>query len=318
MIQKFFLKLITLLLILSALYSSILFLLSNFDFQGTPLLYRILKNGSVSEIGRYNLIRFREVKEFKDIDVLFLGSSHALRSFDPRIFKKSGLTSFNLGTAAQSPLNSYYLLKDYYSPLHPKLIILELYFKVFQSPFDLESFYDLIPTVPLSKNILAMALATHSFEAANSFFAEFFIRMHHPLSRRVQEISPSLVYVTGGYVEGKNSNTGKIYPDAYPGNLPRRQIDYLKKIIRFAQKNHTQIILVTQPLPKEYLSGVPRYHEISGQFKKVADSLGVKYYDFNDLISLESDDFSDSNHLDQKGVQKFNALLLKILAESPP
>ena len=36
-------------------------------------------------------IRFQEVKEYKNIDILFAGSSHSFRGFDPRIFKQSGM-----------------------------------------------------------------------------------------------------------------------------------------------------------------------------------------------------------------------------------
>ena len=46
-------------------------------------------------IGSYGHMytRMEEVKETHDIDVLFLGSSHTYRGFDPRIFSKNGFSS---------------------------------------------------------------------------------------------------------------------------------------------------------------------------------------------------------------------------------
>src|SRR5690554_458534 len=57
--------------------------------------------------------RLKEVKSFGDVDILFLGSSHAYRGFDTRIFKKAGFRSFNLGTSAQTPLQTQILLRRY-------------------------------------------------------------------------------------------------------------------------------------------------------------------------------------------------------------
>ena len=39
-----------------------------------------------------------------NIDVLVLGSSHAYRGFDPRIFKKAGIKLFNFGSSGQTLL----------------------------------------------------------------------------------------------------------------------------------------------------------------------------------------------------------------------
>ncbi len=38
----------------------------------------------------HNYLRLKEVKNTSDVDLLFLGSSHAYRGFDTRLFKEAG------------------------------------------------------------------------------------------------------------------------------------------------------------------------------------------------------------------------------------
>ena len=54
---------------------------------------------------RQSFPTFQEVRRHEDVDIVFVGSSHAYRSFDPRFFAREGLTTFNIGTRAQTPLN---------------------------------------------------------------------------------------------------------------------------------------------------------------------------------------------------------------------
>src|SRR5689334_14184152 len=55
--------------------------------------------------------RVKEIDSVKKVDILFLGSSHSYRGFDPRIFKQYGLTSFNLGSSSQTPIQAKILLE---------------------------------------------------------------------------------------------------------------------------------------------------------------------------------------------------------------
>ena len=71
--------------------------------------------------------RLSEVDTIQNIDLLFLGSSHAYRGFDNRYFERVGITSFNLGSSSQSSVQSNYLLKRYLKQLNPKQVIIEVY-----------------------------------------------------------------------------------------------------------------------------------------------------------------------------------------------
>src|SRR5437870_3052083 len=68
------------------------------------------------------------------IDLLFLGSSHCYRSFNPAIFdEKLGTNSFNMASPSQSPLTSYYVLKEVLKRQSPKIVILEVFWYTFDT-----------------------------------------------------------------------------------------------------------------------------------------------------------------------------------------
>lgn len=73
------------------------------------------------------LLRLREVQKVKQVDLLFVGSSHVYRGYDPRIFTSQGIEAFNIGSSAQTPFNSYFLLKEYLPKIKAKYVVLDLY-----------------------------------------------------------------------------------------------------------------------------------------------------------------------------------------------
>ena len=75
--------------------------------------------------------RISEIKNQEDVDILFLGSSHAYRGFDTRIFLENGYKSFNLGSSAQTPTQTKVLVERYLGSLNPELVIYEVYPKTF-------------------------------------------------------------------------------------------------------------------------------------------------------------------------------------------
>ncbi len=65
--------------------------------------------------------------EQDSIDVLFLGSSHAIAAFSPQeLYDACGIRSFNLGSEEQSLFISYYWLKEALRLQKPKAVVLDL------------------------------------------------------------------------------------------------------------------------------------------------------------------------------------------------
>ncbi|MDQ7063818.1 MAG: hypothetical protein Q9P90_06185 [candidate division KSB1 bacterium] len=261
----------------------------------------------------FTLPRIREAETWGEVDILFLGSSHTYRSFDPRIFAEYGYRSFNLGTTGQTPINSYYVLKRYFPKLRPRLVILDIYRNLYDRD-GLESFYDLSKNAPFSWEMVAMALALRTPHALNAALDNFFLTQTGRLERAQQQPFEDEVYVPGGYVE-----THKVYTKS-PNPKPRRielqefQLDYLRRIIDYVYARGSRIVLVSQPEPLEILRAVVNYDEIAATFAALAEEKGVRYFDFNFKLPVQTHvHFSDADHLNPAGVRLYNTALIDTL-----
>ena len=103
----------------------------------------------------HSLVRFREANAKGPVDIVFIGSSHTYRGFDPRLFSAIGYSSQNLGSSSQTPINSFAVLQKHLDQLHPKLVIYEIY-QTALSIDGMESFYDLLSNTPLDTTMLKM------------------------------------------------------------------------------------------------------------------------------------------------------------------
>jgi hypothetical protein len=267
-----------------------------------------------STLGGYGqmLLRMREVKEIKEVDILFLGSSHIYRGFDPRIFKSYGISTFNLGSSSQTPLNSYYLLKDQLPKIKVKFIVFDLYWGVLQSN-GVESSIDIVSNTELSSNLVEMSFLTKDLGTYKIALLSSITRLYKPLSESQQIDFRTDNYIHGGFTEStksKNSLTKEQLNniESYTIDLNESQIEYVKKIKSLTNEHNVKIIFVITPVTKEYFSKAKNYNEYKSQLYDIIgkNNLLFDYNEKNDLTLNSSTDFYDINHLTQDGVEKFN------------
>ena len=85
---------------------------------------------------------------------------------------------------------------------------------------------------------------------------------------------------------------------------------YLGKTLRMLRKRGVSVILVTQPLPPEYVAELPAYDTIRESIRELAARHGVRYMDFTGELDLDSrKHFMDYHHLNLMGVEVFNEAL---------
>ncbi len=249
-----------------------------------------------------------------DLDILFAGSSHCYRSFDPRFYRDHGLKTFNMGSTSQSPINTYYLLEKHIDTLSPKLIVLEVYWGVLELK-GVESLLDLSVNLPVDRMLWRMAWATRDIRALNRLLAVELDLDRKPLAEVEPEAEPGDEYVPGGFV---NNSGGREGDRCYPPTTVRvnsLQIKYLERIIELADMRGIGIVLVAQPVPQATLGNVRNYGEIDSLLNDVAARYGVPYLDFNAIMDLnDSAHFYDYHHLNSVGVAAFNRRLLDELA----
>ncbi|QQR85761.1 MAG: hypothetical protein IPJ76_14290 [Flavobacteriales bacterium] len=292
-------------LIAAGAYVGVLFVMCKVKVGENALIYRA---GDVYNLKGGNTYRkFREFDPAKHYDVVVIGSSHAYRGYDPRIFREQGLDMFNLGTSSQTPLNTHALLKEFITEANTGLIVLDCYENALALD-GLESAADLSQNVTSDAAVLRMVASMHDPRVFNMFTVRMLMR------------NEPAAYVDSFYVEaGYSMNTDSAH-DAIDYGLDRtlelgaRQPEYLVKCIRYCQEQGIPIVLVTHPLPQA--SNHPRHEAFHDIVDSVAQATGVEYIDYAFKHGLPLHDrhhYYDHNHFNQAGVALFNPKLIEDL-----
>jgi hypothetical protein len=291
-------------------YGAVVFALSSIDLNGCTLLESLAGNRLVTGDRGQSLIRFRELSNIHDIDILFVGSSHAYRGFDPRLFQARGYTSFNMGSKSQTLMNTYFLLKYYLPRIKPRRILIELFPLLLRSD-GYESTLDLLANIPMSWELLEMSLATGNPHAVNLCLLKIVRDHKYPLEKYDQRNITDEIYIPGGFVETSKVREKTPEQGAYQIIVLDRQLRYFSKIIEMAKKYDIPITGVIQPLPDDNLRSMSNYKAIVNDLRNIAAKHEVGILAFDDMKSLDPIlDYSKDHHLNKSGVLKFNKALL--------
>ena len=254
--------------------------------------------------------RINEISDYKKVDILFLGSSHAYRSFDTRIFRDHGYTSFNFGSSAQTPIQTEMLLEKYLELLQPKLVIYEVYPFTF-SLDGLESGLDLLASDKIDLKTVKMVMTLNHVKAYNTLIYAYYRQVFNR-NKKLKKVymSGDNIYIHGGFVESKLkhfSSHDSIKKDKLIIN--NVQMHAFTKSLDLLKNRNIPFILVQAP--------VTRFKNQSWINTKEIDSCFLNkgiMYNFNNLLNLnDSLDFYDADHLNQSGVRIFCDSLIRII-----
>ncbi len=292
-----------------------LFAISDDRFRDFSLHQLIARNYYSPGWSGQSMRRFREIEKYKDIDILFIGSSHCSRSFDPRTFSRLGVTSFNMGSDSQAPLNSYYLLKKYFDRLNPKLVIFEIYPAILE--FDgLEGYYDLLVNLPMSKEIIQMGVAVNNPQAINALVTRAAFSITNSIEDIRQNEIRNETYIKGGYLYAEIVHAGDNFGLSRDINISETQIKYVHRIIDFIKKRGSEILMLVAPIPNERREVMTNYEAVSGRIGAIADNHDIGYYDFNKSLNLDTrDQFRDYHHMNANGAKVFSYALIDSLLD---
>lgn len=296
------------------LYAVAVGLLTAVEVGGVTLMDRVLlRHVRPGGYGR-TLEKLRDVDEVGPVDVVFAGSSHSYRGFDPRIFAEAGLSSYNLGTNSQTPLNSLFLLREHWDDLRPELVVYEIYPTMLATK-GLESFHDLAINLPLTRQRVAMALATRDPRSLNTLLAVAWRRAWRPLDEERQADFPGERLVGRGYV-ARTDTLGRLrLPPVSVLEPDERQFEFLRRIVEEARGRNARVVFVSQPVVSSLPMVVRGQDRIKDRVRQLAREVEVPYLDLQGLEALDwRRHFFDPNHLNQAGVQIFNRVLLDSLA----
>ena len=332
-----------------AIFGVLIILMFAAAFVCVNFLERITNDrSSTQKISMYQIEDFYALEE-NSLDVLIMGSSHAMCTYNPYALERwSGeyskrlpatadtfgktLSAYNLGTALQQPDTAYYLLREVYKTQKPRVLIYDLYFKVMQCEKTAEQaetvLMELKPSLNYASfwwnNLDGERRVNYLNNRINPFGRLFSIFSNWEDARAAvnEARNPNYrgkgFYVTEGIVsdellkEDKHPFSKEYVP------YTERQIKYLKKLVALAESYGTRVIFVSAPIPPTVLGRIDYFNELNRDAQALAKEVSVPYHDFaldqlSGKLPLSDQDFADQGHLNLAGAEKFNAYCWDII-----
>jgi len=235
-------------------------------------------------------------------DAIVLGSSHAYRGYDPRIFEQAGVSLFNAGTSAQNAKGSLVLYNEYLRD-RADVFILDVYDPVFELE-GTESNMRLIQNVPTNAAAFALVKKEVKMYTLNALAVRL-------ASMNVKDEAPNADYIKNGFCEKK----GILYAveplndSVFDAN--EEMFQAFETMIKQMQSDGKRIVLCSHPLPAS--AGLHNYHDkFLQRFTPLIERLGVPYVDqtyYTEGFGIN--EFADLSHLNQQGVELYNRILLE-------
>ena len=252
-----------------------------------------------------------ELKETKNVDILFIGSSHVYRGVDPRLFESAGFKIFGLGTSGQTHEQTEVLLKRYLDQLNPRLIAYEVYPLLFG--YDgTGSSISLLGSLDMQEDFYPLVEEHFSLKMLNSLIYAKISELI-PFFRNTKLIAnKSESYIGSGFIEEKNKPGYTSQPiQAFNWSFYDYQVDAFKRNLELIQDQGIPVLLYKAPVTKHYESSV--LNEVT--FDSLMQTTNVPYFNFSpsDLL-VDTLHFYDKDHMNFEGVQIFNKELMDSLS----
>lgn len=280
---------------------------------GPEILKKNIKNKRAHFAG-HMFTRMNDLRTTGNVDVLVIGSSHVYRGFDPRIFKRRGITIFNLGSSAQTPLQTEILVKRHALQLQPKMVIFEVFPGVFSND-GVESSLDILANCHINLQSIMMAFRINNLLTWNALFAQGFSKLLFRETYSEPECKATECYVKGGFVQRKEIENFK---GERPGAILQwkfrgEQVRAFRRTLDFLKENKIPTILLQAPIGRVMYDSYTNNAEVDEFYR----SSGLHYYNMNtSAIGTNNEYFYDRDHLNLRGVRQFNKLVLNVLREA--
>ena len=272
---------------------------------------------------------FYEMKK-DSVDVIFLGSSHAISAFSPQeLYDRTNIRSFNLASEEQSLVVSYYWLKEALRFQSPSAVVIDTAtcFPFTEKKYNCNepSIRKAIDPMHWSMVKLEAVNAIHGMDAEESLASYVFpiIRYHarwNDLSRNDIHFWPRQRTDLKGYsILSEDCGIEDYQPleensETIAGTHPV-MMEYLKKIHDLCRKKDMTLLLVSTP----YVETDSSRHAAMASFAKEE---GITFIDFNTKEILEAMDFdfakdmADGGHANNRGAVKMTGFMAEVLSNS--
>lgn len=280
----------------------------------------------------YRWEEFYALPKGDSLDILFLGSSHAYRSFDPQLMDSLwGISSFNLGSSGQTPLTSLHVLRNAILHQRPRMVVMELYFYTFMEVDQLNNggnnWLEMRPSsakwqflwqgFDLYEMLALTVLPVLRRKNAVPYILRKYLRGDDHLDHAGQ-------YAGRGYVSRVDRISAERLqsPDLYDQlDLPEnwalaKHEAALRDLVAFCRKEGIALRFISSPMPRITVQKMKDQARIDLYLEKFSAKLGVPYRNDTQNPELGLQDtlhFFDNNHLNVAGVRIWNQHLQEFL-----
>ena len=250
------------------------------------------------------------MKNYPQVDVMVLGSSHAYKGVDPRIFEENRIRVFNMGSGMQTPEISYTLLNRYVDSLQPGLVLYSANPEVFDNA-QIWSLMDVLSNMPPNWPVVKRALASADIRVINVLIFSLY---QHLTGQATQVVEPPVMeddtYVKAGYVERKYGRySAKTTFDPFHLNFSSRQIRYYQKMCDLLHQRHIPLVVFQSPIPAAKRKQCDNLDE----FNALICQEDCNYLDYNQRCNFPDTLFYDVSHLNQDGIRLMNTDIIQTI-----
>ena len=283
----------------------------------------------------------------KNIDNLFLGSSHVFNDLNPLVLDElNGKNNYNMASHSQKFNNSYYVLREVDKKHNLEHVYLEVYYLL--STGEIGEYWNTSQLYFNWQNTDCMKPSWNRLEYKltmcppqnypETFFK--FLRYRDKLFDidyiREQIEGKQTQEYKNCTLNGQYRSKGYYYStdETQPNELYTKDVvklsekpltedaeKYLRKIIEYCQKNGIQITLFSSPFHELLYYSVDNYDSYIAQINEIAKEYDIEYYDFNlcreeylDIRDL--DNYKDLGHLNAKGAEKFTRFFAEVMQKN--
>ena len=288
------------LLAAAVVYVAVIFIFSNVIFIDRRMALFFIPN--LQRNGGQELQMMHDLtSNTTKYDAIVLGSSHAYRGYDPRIFEQAGVSLFNAGTSAQNAKGSLVLYNEYLKD-RGDIFILDVYDPVFELE-GTESNMRLIQNVSTHEAALDLVQQEWKMYTVNALAVRL-------ASLQPRDEAPNADYVKNGFCEKK----GILYAleplndSVFDAN--EEMFEAFEALVKQMQADGKRVVLCSHPLPAS--AGLHNYHDkFLERFTPLIQRYGLTYIDLTYYTEgFGINEFADLSHLNQQGVELYNRLLL--------
>ena len=275
-------------------------------------------------------VTFHDYYEAGKIDYLFIGPSHSIHEINAvKLSEDLDKNVFNLTSAGQDFIGTYYLLKEAFAEKRTDRIFMELSASRLAIKETDETAAYIISDYIKSPLIRAQYLFK-SFDMDG--YINAFLRLrrnidpqHLPSASELTKTYRKKSDPTYGQFDGTekymgkgqwavwsswaNDETGTVavchqaagLNNFKPEAIQEREVSYLKKIIALCKENGAELTFYLPPYSDLYLMHFKQYEQITETFYQIAQEAGIPIIDFNkvrdEYLQFSLADFYNPDHL---------------------